>query len=57
MVQVLAQGTGKALKRLPHTIATTTAKQHAAERQQSDLFFAAMKRILDRDEAGWRALD
>jgi hypothetical protein len=57
MVQVLAQGTGKALKRLPHTIATTTAKQHAAERQQSDLFFAAMKRILDREEAGWSALD
>ena len=56
MVQVLAQGTGKALKRLPHTIASTTAKQHAAERQQSDLFFAAMKRILDREEAGWSAL-
>lgn len=56
MVQVLAQGTGKALKRLPHAIASTTAKQHAAERQQSDLFFAAMKRILDRDEAGWSAL-
>jgi ribulose-5-phosphate 4-epimerase/fuculose-1-phosphate aldolase len=55
MVQVLAQGTGKALKRLPHAIASTTAKQHAAERQQSDLFFAAMKRVLDRDEAGWSA--
>jgi ribulose-5-phosphate 4-epimerase/fuculose-1-phosphate aldolase len=57
MVQVLAQGTGKGLKRLPHAIASATAKQHAAERQLSDLFFAAMKRILDREEAGWSALD
>jgi ribulose-5-phosphate 4-epimerase/fuculose-1-phosphate aldolase len=57
MLQVLAQGTGKALKRLPHAIASATARQHAAERQQSDLFFAAMKRMLDRDEPGWSALD
>jgi ribulose-5-phosphate 4-epimerase/fuculose-1-phosphate aldolase len=57
MLQVLAQGTGKALKRLPHAVASATAKQHAAERQQSDLFFAAMKRVLDRDEPGWSALD
>jgi ribulose-5-phosphate 4-epimerase/fuculose-1-phosphate aldolase len=57
MLQVIAQGTGKALKRLPHAIASATARQHAAERQQSDLFFAAMKRVLDREEPGWSALD
>jgi ribulose-5-phosphate 4-epimerase/fuculose-1-phosphate aldolase len=56
MLQVLAQGTGKALKRLPHAIASATARQHAAERQQSDLFFAAMKRVLDREEPAWSAL-
>jgi hypothetical protein len=57
MVQVLAQGTGKALKRLPHTIAAATAKQHASERQQSDLYFAALKRVLDREEPGWSSLN
>jgi ribulose-5-phosphate 4-epimerase/fuculose-1-phosphate aldolase len=57
MLQVLAQGTGKALKRLPHTIASATAKQHAGERAQSDLYFAALKRLLDRDEPGWDRLD
>ena len=41
---------------LAHAIASATAKQHAAERQQSDLFFAAMKRVLDREEPGWSAL-
>jgi ribulose-5-phosphate 4-epimerase/fuculose-1-phosphate aldolase len=56
MLQVIAQGTGKALKRLAHAIASATAKQHAAERQQSDLFFAAMKRVLDREEPAWSAL-
>jgi ribulose-5-phosphate 4-epimerase/fuculose-1-phosphate aldolase len=56
MLQIIAQGTGKALKRLPHAIASATAKQHAAERQQSDLFFAAMKRVLDREEPGWSTL-
>jgi ribulose-5-phosphate 4-epimerase/fuculose-1-phosphate aldolase len=56
MVQVLAQGTGKPLKRVPHGIAAATGKQIAGERQQSDLHFAALKRLLDRDEPGWSAL-
>lgn len=56
MIQVLGQGTGKVLKRVPHTIAAATAKQHAGERQQSDLFFKAMKRLLDREEKGWDRL-
>jgi ribulose-5-phosphate 4-epimerase/fuculose-1-phosphate aldolase len=57
IVQVLAQGTGKLLKRLPHGMASTTAKQIAGERQQSDLHFAALKRLLDRDEPGWSRLE
>ena len=57
MVQVLAQGTGKLLKRLSHTIASATTKQMANDRTQSDLHFAALKRLLDRDEAGWSRLE
>ena len=57
MVQVLAQGTGKTLKRLPHSIASATAKQMAGDRQQSDLHLAALKRILDREEPAWSSLD
>ena len=30
--------------------------QIAGERQQSDLFFASIKRMPDRDEPGWRGL-
>lgn len=56
MLQVLAMGTGKLLKRLPHAIASATAKQHAGERQQSTLHLAALKRILDREEPDWSRL-
>jgi ribulose-5-phosphate 4-epimerase/fuculose-1-phosphate aldolase len=57
MVQVLAQSTGKHLKRLSHGVASATAKQLAGERQQSDLHFAALKRILDREDPGWSRLE
>ncbi len=57
MAQVLAQGTGKLLKRLSHGIALATAKQIAGDRQQSDLHFAALKRLLDRDAPNWSRLD
>ena len=57
MVQVLAQGTGKLLKRLTHAVASATVKQITGERQQSDLHFAALKRLLDRDEPGWSRLE
>jgi ribulose-5-phosphate 4-epimerase/fuculose-1-phosphate aldolase len=53
MVQVLAQGSGKLLKRVPHHVAAATAKQWAGERQQSTLHLASLKRILDREEPGW----
>jgi hypothetical protein len=32
-----------------------TAIQARGERQQSDLFFASIKRLLDRDQPDWRA--
>jgi len=57
MVQVLAQSTGKHLKRLSHSVASATAKQMAAEREQSDQHFAALKRILDKEDPGWSGLD
>ena len=55
MVQVLAQGTGKQIKRLPHHIAAATAKQ-MSDRTQSDLHFVALKRLLDREEPAWSKL-
>lgn len=55
MLQVLAQGTGKTVRRIPHSVAAATAKQFAGERQQSMLHFAALKRILEREEPGWSA--
>jgi hypothetical protein len=32
------------------------AAQIAGERQQSELFFESIKRMLDRDEPGWRRI-
>jgi ribulose-5-phosphate 4-epimerase/fuculose-1-phosphate aldolase len=54
MVQVLAQSTGKPLRSQPEAVCADVAKQIGGERQQSELHFAALKRILDRDEPGWR---
>ena len=56
MLQVLAHGTGKALKLVPGKIAALTRTQMDAERQQSNLHLAALKRILDRTQPGWRKL-
>jgi ribulose-5-phosphate 4-epimerase/fuculose-1-phosphate aldolase len=53
MVQVMAQSTGKALKLVPEEMAATVCQQIEGERQQSALHFAALKRLLDRDEPGW----
>ena len=57
MVQVLAQGTGKttqapAAQRSPRR----RRSRWRAIAQQSDLHFAALKRILDREEPGWSRL-
>jgi ribulose-5-phosphate 4-epimerase/fuculose-1-phosphate aldolase len=56
MHQVLASqaAAGKPLRMIPEALCRTTAAQIAGERQQSDLFFESIKRMLDRDQAGWR---
>ena len=53
MVQALALGTGRKLKLVSEEMAATTGRQIESERQQSELHFAALKRLLDRDEPGW----
>jgi ribulose-5-phosphate 4-epimerase/fuculose-1-phosphate aldolase len=52
-VQVLAQSTGKKLRRIPEAIARSTAEQLLREWQQSTLHFDALKRMLDRISPGW----
>jgi ribulose-5-phosphate 4-epimerase/fuculose-1-phosphate aldolase len=54
MVQLLAQNTGRSLKRVAEPMVADVARQIEGERQQSVLHFEARKRLLDRDEPGWR---
>lgn len=54
MAQVLAAGTGKPLRPISHTVAAATVAQMDGDRTQNYLHFEALKRILDRDEPGWR---
>ncbi len=56
MHQVLAtQAAGaQGLREIPEAMCRATAAQVATERQQSDLYFAAIVRMLDRDASGWR---
>ncbi len=56
MVQVLAMSTGRPLAVLAEELAEKTAQQMQGESQQAFLHFAALKRLLDRDEPGWSAL-
>ena len=56
MLQVLAGCTGRPLKRVPDEIAALTRAQMDAERRQSDLHLAALKRMLDREQPGWGKL-
>jgi ribulose-5-phosphate 4-epimerase/fuculose-1-phosphate aldolase len=53
MLQVLAMGTGKALRIVPERVAMMTGRQMAEDGEQTQLHFAALKRMLDRDEPGW----
>jgi ribulose-5-phosphate 4-epimerase/fuculose-1-phosphate aldolase len=53
MVQVLAAGAGKPLRVVPERIALLTGRQMTENTQQAELHFAALKRMLDRDEPGW----
>jgi ribulose-5-phosphate 4-epimerase/fuculose-1-phosphate aldolase len=53
MVQVKAMSTGRKLRLVSEEMAAKTARDIEGERQQSELHFAALKRLLDRDEPGW----
>jgi ribulose-5-phosphate 4-epimerase/fuculose-1-phosphate aldolase len=56
MHQCLAQqmlGANK-LREIPAPMCERVARQIASERQQSDLFFASIKRMLDKQDAHWR---
>lgn len=54
-VQVLAQSTGDELVLAPEEVAEHTARQWAeACPEEGPLLFDAMKRLLDRDQPGWR---
>ncbi|MGH8660975.1 MAG: aldolase [Burkholderiales bacterium] len=56
MLQVLAMGTGKPLRIVSERVAMTTGKQMMEDTQQSELYFEALKRLLDREERGWSRL-
>ena len=55
-LQTVAQSTGKPLRTIPDSICHHTARQMAEETQYL-LHLEALKRLLDRDEPGWRALE
>ena len=57
MLQVLAMGTGKPLRLVAERVAGLTARQMAEDSEQTALHFAAIKRMLDRDQPGWSRLD
>lgn len=57
MLQVLAMGTGKPLRIVSERIAGLTAGQMAQDAEQTELHFAAVKRMLDRDDPGWSRVD
>lgn len=54
MVQILAMQTGRKLHTVDETVARDAAGQMAADAGQALLHFESLKRLLDRDEPGWR---
>jgi len=56
MVQVLAMQTGRPLHNVDETMVAHAARQIANDTQQALLHFESLKRLLDRDEPGWRRL-
>lgn len=46
---------GAPLREIDPGTCKATAAQAVGERQQSDLYLAAIRRLLDRDQPGWRA--
>lgn len=53
MLQIIAQSTGKMLKRVPHAVASETVRTMVEDREQSIALLAAFRRMLDREEPGW----
>ncbi len=45
---------GRPLRVIDEAACRATSSQIVGERAQSDLYFAAVKRLLDRDQPGWR---
>ncbi|HKV16117.1 MAG TPA: aldolase [Reyranella sp.] len=56
MVQVLAMQTGRPLHVIDESSARQAVEQMASDSQQAFLHFESLKRLLDRDEPGWRTL-
>lgn len=56
MVQVLAMQTGRPLHNIDEATVAHAARQIANDTQQAFLHFESLKRLLDRDEPGWRRL-
>jgi ribulose-5-phosphate 4-epimerase/fuculose-1-phosphate aldolase len=56
MVQVLAMQTGRPLHHVDDAVVAHAARQIANDTQQAFLHFESLKRLLDRDEPGWRRL-
>lgn len=57
MHQLLAvqMAAGQPLRQVPESLCAKVGAQIASERQQSDLFMAAIQRMLDREQPGWSA--
>jgi len=56
MVQVLAMQTGRPLHNIDEALAEHTYEQIASDTELAELHFESLKRLLDRDEPGWRKL-
>jgi ribulose-5-phosphate 4-epimerase/fuculose-1-phosphate aldolase len=56
MVQVLAMQTGRPLHTVDEATVADAARQIANDTQQALLHFESLKRLLDREEPGWRRL-
>ena len=54
MVQVLAMQTGRPLHNIDAALAAETYRQIADDTVLAEQHFESLKRLLDRDEPGWR---
>jgi ribulose-5-phosphate 4-epimerase/fuculose-1-phosphate aldolase len=57
MLQVLGRGTGQTPRVIPQEIVELTASQMREDRPQAILHFAALRRLLDREDPGWSSFD